>query len=276
MKNLKTWKSISATLLAATLVTSTSAQVLANDTEKVDTTYETVNLKEAFENVKEDNTSSADLEVISSVVPVGYLANNIFALSMNLEKISNPRAKEALQKNIERAIARWEAKQKAEEVPTTPEEETTPTEEETSTPEEEVVIVPEDVETTPETEEEETEQTEQKEEKVVAPPVVAQDAEKLALKKAEYEAKKAEKLAKMEAKKAAAIAKAEEKKAAALAKAAAHKAKHENKHEERKAKSERKHEDRKSKHENKGKHEYKGKKEHKKGHDGHKGSKDRD
>ncbi|MDX1772012.1 MAG: hypothetical protein R3328_10825, partial [Planococcaceae bacterium] len=95
MKNLKTWKSISATLLAATLVTSTSAQVLANDTEKVDTSYETVNLQEALENVKEENVSSADLEVISSVVPVGYLANNIFALSMNLEKISNPRAKEA-------------------------------------------------------------------------------------------------------------------------------------------------------------------------------------
>lgn len=268
MKNLKTWKSISATLLAATLVTSTSAQVLANDTEKVDTSYETVNLQEALENVKEENVSSADLEVISSVVPVGYLANNIFALSMNLEKISNPRAKEALQKNIERAIARWEAKQKAEEVPTTPEEETTPPEEETTTPEEEVVTVPEDVVTTPETEEEETEQ----EEKVVAPPVVAPDAEKLALKKAEYEAKKAEKLAKMEAKKAAALAKAEEKKAAALAKAAAHKAKHESKHEDRKAK----HEDRKSKHENKGKHDYKGKKEYKKGHDGHKGSKDRD
>ena len=67
MKNLKTWKSISATLLAATLVTSTSA-VLANDTEKVDTTYETVNLQEALENVKDDKTlTSADLEVISSV-----------------------------------------------------------------------------------------------------------------------------------------------------------------------------------------------------------------
>ncbi len=269
MKNLKTWKSISATLLAATLVTSTSAQVLANDTEKVDTSYETVNLQEALENVKEDNASSADLEVISSVVPVGYLANNIFALSMNLEKISNPRAKEALQKNIERAIARWEAKQKAEEVPTTPEEETTPTEEETTTPEEEVVTVPEDVVTTPETEEEQAEE-EAEEEKVVSPPVVAPDAEKLALKKAEYEAKKAEKLAKMEAKKAAALAKAEAKKAAALAKAEAHKAKHESKREDRKEKHERKHEERKAKHENKGKHE------HKKGHDGHKGSKDRD
>lgn len=262
MKNLKTWKSISATLLAATLVTSTSAQVLANDTEKVDTSYETVNLQEALENVKEDNITSEDLEVISSVVPVGYLANNIFALSMNLEKISNPRAKEALQKNIERAIARWEAKQKLEEVPTTPEEETTPTEEETPTPEEEVVTVPEDVVATPETDETETEQ---KEVTVVATPVVAPDAEKLALKKAEDEAKKAERLAKAEAKKAAAIAKAEAKKAAALAKAEAHKAKHESKHEDRKAK-----------HENKGKHEHKGKKEHKKGHDGHKGNKNRD
>lgn len=243
MKNLKTWKSISATLLAATLVTSTSAQVLANDTEKVDTTYETVNLQEALENVKEENVSSADLEVISSVVPVGYLANNIFALSMNLEKISNPRAKEALQKNIERAIARWEAKQKAEEVPTTPEEETTPTEEETTTPEEEVVTVPEDVVTTPETEEEEvttpeTEATtpvdEEKEE--------LEDAEKKDLKKAEIAAKKAEKLAEIAAHKAAVKAKAEEKKAAAQAKA-----------EEKKAAAQAKAEAKKAKHEDKGK-----------------------
>ncbi|MET1013429.1 MAG: hypothetical protein ABWX61_02835, partial [Paenisporosarcina sp.] len=91
MKNFKTWKSISATLLAATLVTTTSTQVLANDTVKVETpTFETVNLQEALKNVKDENVSSADLEVISSVVPVGYLANNIFVLSMNLEKITNP------------------------------------------------------------------------------------------------------------------------------------------------------------------------------------------
>lgn len=233
MKNLKTWKSISATLLAATLVTSTSAQVLANDTEKVDTSYETVNLQEALENVKEENVSSADLEVISSVVPVGYLANNIFALSMNLEKISNPRAKEALQKNIERAIARWEAKQKAEEVPTTPEEETTPTEEETTTPEEEVVTVPKDVVTTPETEEEVEEEVTTSETEVTTPVVEEkeelEDAEKKALKKAEIAAKKAEKAAEIAAHKAAMKAKAEEKKAAAQAKAEAKKAKHEDK-----------------------------------------------
>lgn len=235
MKNLKTWKSISATLLAATLVTSTSAQVLANDTEKVDASYETVNLQEALENVKNDNVSSTDLEVISSVVPVGYLANNIFALSMNLEKISNPRAKEALQKNIERAIARWEAKQKAEEVPTTPEEE----KEETPTPEDE---------TTPETEVEEVEEVEEvvtTSETAVATPVVVdeeekEDAEKKALKKAEKEAKKAEKLAKIAAHKAAVKAKAEEKKAAAQAKAEAKKAAGLAKAEAKKAKNENK------------------------------------
>lgn len=245
MKNLKTWKSISATLLAATLVTSTSAHVLANDTEKVDTSYETVNLQEALENVKEENVSSADLEVISSVVPVGYLANNIFALSMNLEKISNPRAKEALQKNIERAIARWEAKQKAEEVPTTPEEETTPTEEETTTPEEEVVTVPEDVVTPPETEEEE-EEVKTPETEATTPVVEEKeelkDAEKKALKKAEIAAHKAAVKAKAEEKKAAAKAKAEEKKAAAQAKA-----------EEKKAAAQAKAEAKKAKHEDKGK-----------------------
>lgn len=257
MKNLKTWKSISATLLAATLVTSTSAQVLANDTEKVDTTYETVNLQEALENVKEENVSSADLEVISSVVPVGYLANNIFALSMNLEKISNPRAKEALQKNIERAIARWEAKQKAEEVPTTPEEETTPTEEETTTPEEEVVTVPEDVVTTPETEEEEEEEVTTSETEVTTPVVEEKeelkDAEKKALKKAEIAAKKAEKLAEIAAHKAAVKAKAEEKKAAAQAKAEEKKAAAQAKAEEKKAAAQAKAEAKKAKHEDKGK-----------------------
>lgn len=233
MKNLKTWKSISATLLAASLVTSTSAQVLANDTEKVDTSYETVNLQEALENVKEENVSSADLEVISSVVPVGYLANNIFALSMNLEKISNPRAKEALQKNIERAIARWEAKEKAEEVPTTPEEESTPSEEETTSPEEEVVTVTEDVVTTPEVEEDEEIVVTTPETEVTTPVVEVkeelEDAEKKALKKAEIAAKKAEKLAEIAAHKAEVKAKAEAKKAAAKAKAEAKKAKHEDK-----------------------------------------------
>ncbi len=233
MKNLKTWKSISATLLAASLVTSTSAQVLANDTEKVDTSYETVNLQEALENVKEENVSSADLEVISSIVPVGYLANNIFALSMNLEKISNPRAKEALQKNIERAIARWEAKEKAEEVPTTPEEESTPSEEETTSPEEEVVTVTEDVVTTPEVEEDEEIVVTTPETEVTTPVVEVkeelEDAEKKALKKAEIAAKKAEKLAEIAAHKAEVKAKAEAKKAAAKAKAEAKKAKHEDK-----------------------------------------------
>ncbi|MET0786056.1 MAG: hypothetical protein ABWY25_05070, partial [Paenisporosarcina sp.] len=228
MKNFKTWKSISATLLAATLVTTTSTQVLANDTVKVETpTFETVNLQEALKNVKDENVSSADLEVISSVVPVGYLANNIFVLSMNLEKITNPNAKEALTRNIERAIARWEAKQKLK----------NPIVE---TPKEEVVV------TTP--------KTEPKEEAKVPAPVVDKDAEKLALKKAEYEKKKAEKLAKIEAQNAAAIAKAKELKAAAIARAEAqkaealakaeaykakkeaHKAKHGNKHEEHKAK----------------------------------------
>lgn len=247
MKNLKTWKSISATLLAATLVTSTSAQVLANDTEKVDASYETVNLQEALENVKNDNVSSTDLEVISSVVPVGYLANNIFALSMNLEKISNPRAKEALQKNIERAIARWEAKQKAEEVPTTPEEEKeeTPTPEDETTPEEEVVTVPEVDETTPETEVEEVEEVVTTSETAVTTPVVVdeeeqEDAEKKALKKAEKEAKKAAKEAKIAAHKAAVKAKAEEKKAAAQAKAEAKKAAGLAKAEAKKAKNENK------------------------------------
>jgi len=233
---MKHWKSISATLLAASLVTATTGQAWANETEKVDSsTFETVNLQDAVENVKEETATSEDLEVISSIVPVGYIANNITALSLNLEKITNPRAKEALQKNIERAIARWEAKNKVEEETEveTPEEDevvVTPEEEEvTPTPEEEVTPTPEEeVTPTPETEEEPVVVSEEDEEKT--------DAEKAA--------KKAETLAKAAEKKAAGLAKAEAKKVEAAAKKEAKQVEKE----ERKANNE-------AKQENKGKKE---------------------
>lgn len=172
---MKNWKSISAILLAGVLVTSTAGQVLANDEEKeVDTSkFETVNLEDALESVKDETATGKDLEAISSIVPMGYLANNIFALSNNLEKISNPKAKEALRKNIERAIARWEAKINAE-----------------------VETSEEDVTTTPDSDEETT-VTEKHEDQ---------------LKKEEKKVlKKAERLARAEAKKAAKLAKAEAK-----------------------------------------------------------------
>lgn len=219
---MKHWKSISATLLAASLVTSTAGQAWADETEKVDSsTFDTVNLQEALKNIKDETVTSEDLELISSIVPVGYMANNITALSLNLEKISNPRAKEALQKNIDRAIARWEAKNKVEE------------ETEVETP---VVVVPPIVEL-PTTEEE-----------VVTPVAVVsedevedetEDEEKT---DAEKEAKKAEIAAKKEAKKAEIAAKKEAKKAEKVAKKEAKKAEKE----ERKANKE-------AKHENKGK-----------------------
>ncbi|MFX3674302.1 MAG: hypothetical protein ACE3JQ_07635 [Paenisporosarcina sp.] len=222
---MKHWKSISATLLAASLVTTSTAW--ANETEKVDsTTFETVNLQDAVENVKEETATSEDLEVIASIVPVGYIANNITALSLNLEKISNPRAKEALQKNIERAIARWEAKNKVEEEP----EVVTPEEDEVVvTPEEEVTPTPEaEVTPSPETEEE--------------PVVVSEEDEDEEKTDAEKAAKKAETLAKAAEKKAAGLAKAEAKKVEAAAKKEAKKVEKE----ERKANKE-------AKHENKGK-----------------------
>lgn len=108
---MKKIKKISASLLAVGLLTSISVSALANETSKVDTTnFETVNLQEALGNLKEKTATVEDLGTISSNLPNGYLANNIFALSMNLEKISNPNAKAALQKNIDKAVAKWEEK----------------------------------------------------------------------------------------------------------------------------------------------------------------------
>lgn len=234
MNEMKHWKSISATLLAASLVTATTGQAWANETEKVDSsTFETVNLQDAVENVKEETATSEDLEVISSIVPVGYMANNITALSLNLEKITNPRAKEALQKNIERAIARWEAKNKVEEPEVeTPEEDevvVTPEEEEevTPTPEEEVTPTPEEeVTPTPETEEEPVVVSEEDEDEEKTEAEKAVKKAEIAAKKA---AKKAEIAAKKEAKRVEIAAKKEAKKVEKEERKANKEAKHENK-----------------------------------------------
>jgi hypothetical protein len=234
---MKHWKSISATLLAASLVTTST--VWANETEKVDSTnFDTVNLQDALENVKEETATPADLEVITSIIPVGYVANNITALSLNLEKISNPTAKEAIRKNIERAIARWEAKNKPEdEVVVTPEDEVvvTPEVEEevtpTPVPEEEVTPTPEE-EVTPTPEEEVTPTPE---EEVTPVPVATEEEEKEEVKKdktvkyAEKAAKKAERLVKKEAKKAEHIVKKEAKKVQKEERKVNKEAQHENK-----------------------------------------------
>mgnify|MGYP003525355969 FL=1 len=197
---LKNYKKISAALLATGLIASTSIQVFANDTEKVDTTnFETVNLQDALNNVKNDSTSVEDLQMIVANIPVGLNANNIFALSTNIEKINNPQAKSALKKNLEKAIAKYEENNK--ENPNT------------ETP----VVVEDETEvekTVPETEETESKKTEKQ---------VTHD-----LKKAEREAAK-------EAQKAAKLLEKQERKAAQQAKKAEHKASQQVKKEERKA-----------------------------------------
>ena len=197
---LKNYKKISAALLATGLIASTSIQVFANDTEKLDTTnFETVNLQDALNNVKNDSTSVEDLQMIVANIPVGLNANNIFALSTNIEKINNPQAKSALKKNLEKAIAKYEENNK--ENPTT------------ETP----VVVEDETEvekTVPETEETESKKTEKQ---------VTHD-----LKKAEREAAK-------EAQKAAKLLEKQERKAAQQAKKAEHKASQQVKKEERKA-----------------------------------------
>jgi len=112
---MKKWKKVSAAVLAAGLVTSSAGQVWANDTDKVDSSKVAItDLQQALENVKGQDVSAKDLDVISSIVPAGYTANNIFALSKNLEKVSNPKAKAALQKNIDKALAKWAEKNKVE------------------------------------------------------------------------------------------------------------------------------------------------------------------
>ena len=231
---MKNWKKASAAILVAGLITTSAGQVWADETDKVDSTIAESNLLVvALENVKDGTATSHDLEEISSIVPTGYTANNIFALSKNIEKVSNPKAKAALQKNIDKALAKWEEKNT----------------EETETPEE-VTEVPVDetkdsVVGTTEVDTEdlvgETLDTDSETADVEEAPEVESDAEvKLDLEKQaaaleKAEEKKAAALAKAEEKKAAALAKAEEKKAAVLAKVEEKKAAAQAKVEEKKA-----------------------------------------
>ena len=180
---MKNWKKVSAAILAAGLITTSAGQVWANENDNTD--LEAVNLPETTENVNDETVTVEDLELVASIVPAGYTANNIFALSKNLEKISNPKAKTALQKNIDKALAKWEANKEETELP----EVETP---ETETPEAEVPEVE-----APEVEAPETEVP------VVETPVT-----------------KAPEVKEVKAQKTAALAKAEEKKLAGLAVAA--------------------------------------------------------
>jgi hypothetical protein len=114
-------KKISAVFLATGLIASTSIHVLANNTEKVDTSnFETVNLQDALTSLKNESTSLEDLQVIVANIPAGLSSNNIFSLSTNIEKINNPQAKSTLQMNLDKAIAKYEEKNKQEDPIETP------------------------------------------------------------------------------------------------------------------------------------------------------------
>jgi hypothetical protein len=195
---LKNYKKISAALLATGLIASTSIQVFANDTEKVDTTnFETVNLQDALNNVKNESTSVEDLQLIVANIPAGLTANNIFALSTNIEKITNPQAKSALKKNLEKAISKYEEKNTENSTTEIP------------------VVVENDTEvekTVPATEETESEKTEKK---------VAHDLKK-AERETAKEAQKAAKLLENQEQKAEKQAKKQERKTAQQAKKAEH------------------------------------------------------
>ena len=60
--------------------------------------------------MKNELTSIEDLQLIVGNTPAGIFANNIFALSTNIEKINNLQAKLALQKNLGKAVGKYEDK----------------------------------------------------------------------------------------------------------------------------------------------------------------------
>ncbi len=213
---MKNWKKVSAAIVAAGLITTSAGQVLANETEKVDSNLDPV------VDVENETVSVEDLELIASIVPTGYTANNIFALSKNLEKISNPKAKTALQKNIDKALAKWEANKEETELPEVeiPETETPEADlPETETPETEVpeVETPETPET-PETEVPEVETPETPE--VEVPETETPEAEVPEVETPETPVTEAPVVKEENAQKTVALAKAAEKKAAGLAVAA--------------------------------------------------------
>ena len=245
MKNIK---KISAALLATGLLASTSIQVFANDTEKVDTsTFETVNLQDALKNVKNETTSLEDLQMIVANIPVGLTANNIFALSTNIEKISNPQAKSALYKNLENALAKYEEKNKPEESTETPVEDET--EVEKNIPETDET---EEVKDVPKSQENESEKTEKQvgHELKKSEREAAKEAQK-ATKLVEKQERTAAQQAKKEEHKAAQLVKKQERKAAQQVKKDEHKATQQVKKEERKTSDKMKKDDQKAKHQEK-------------------------
>lgn len=239
---LKKFKKISAAVLATGLLASTSMQALANETEKVNTSnFEIVNLQDALSNVKNETTSIEDLQLISSNMPMGVFVTNIFVLTKNLEKITNPQAKAALQRNIERATAKLNEEQKEEEPKA--EEPTT----ETPKTEEPKPEVPTETEE-PKVETPTTETPKVEEPKAETPIVVAPPAPPVEEEKAE-EVEKETKKASHHAKKAERKAAHEEKKALKHEKKMEHKQMKQVKKEERKAAH---HERKQNHHENKG------------------------
>ena len=208
---MKKLKKISAILLTTGLIASTSIHVLANNTEKVDTSnFETVNLQDALTRVKNESTQLEDLQVIVANIPVGLSSNNIFALSTNIEKINNPQAKSTLQKNLEKAIAKYEEKNKQKDSLETP-----VVKEETVVEESASEVEETDVEkNVPETKEMKIDKTE---------------------KQLAHELKKAEKKAAKEARKAAGLLEKQKRKAVQKAKKEEHKTSKQVKKEERKA-----------------------------------------
>jgi len=203
---LKKLKKISAVFLATGLIASTSIHVLANNTEKVDTSnFETVNLQDGLTSVKNESTSLEDFQVIVANFPVGLSSSNIFALSTNIEKIINLQAKSTLQKNLEKAMAKYEEKNNQEDPIETPvvKEETEVEKNASETKENDVEKnVPE------------TEETKDKTDKQLA----------YELKKAEKEAAKAARLLEKQERKAVQQAKKEEHKVTKQAKKEEHKA----------------------------------------------------
>lgn len=129
----KTWKKAGAAVLVAGLTISGASYVWADEkarepidlsqlkeeaSDKVSTdTQEEVTTPDTTEEPKNDDTAkeietskdSATIELPK--IPEGYDAGNLAALAKAYEKVQNPTAKAAILRNMERAIAKWEAKQ---------------------------------------------------------------------------------------------------------------------------------------------------------------------
>ncbi|HEX5564242.1 MAG TPA: hypothetical protein VFX34_04720 [Sporosarcina sp.] len=113
------------------------------DTETDNVTDSETDKEEGTETDKEDGSKESDQEEATETdelpeIPEGYTAGNLTALAKAYEQAGNPTAKAAIKRNMERSIAKWEAKQPVVETPEEEVKEEAPATEDTTKVEEPV------------------------------------------------------------------------------------------------------------------------------------------